>query len=166
MRISFFIIIILVFGVVRVDAQTKRENLLTDATADDILGVIHSYTDETPVLVNFWATWCGPCVEEFPYLMELRRKYEGQFVLIFVSCDFEEARSEAIKFLEKQGVNFTTFFKTGKDNEFIQAISAHWSGALPYTIIYDRQGNVSDSWEGKADSSTFERALNTVLTVQ
>jgi len=98
--------------------------------------------------------------------MELNKKYEGQFVLIFVSCDFDEARSEAMKFLEEQGVNFTTYFKTGKDNEFIQAISPHWSGALPYNVIYNKPGNVSDSWEGKADFSTFEKALKSVLQAQ
>ncbi len=132
---------------------------LKDASADEIMDHIRSFEGEKVVLVNYWATWCGPCREEFPYILRLKELYGEQFELIFVSADFEEARKEAVAFLEEQGVEFTTFFKTGADHEFINTVSENWTGALPYTVIYDRNGKVSSEWEDKADFSTFESAL-------
>lgn len=141
-----------------IQAQT-----LTNATADDILSMVEDYRGEKPVLVNFWATWCAPCVEEFPYILELHKKYEGQFKLILVSGDFDEAKDDALVFLEKQGVEVETYFKQGKDHEFITAISDEWTGALPFTIVYNKAGDVSASWEGKADFEKFESELLTVI---
>lgn len=139
------------------------DDILVDATAEEINAKIAEYKGEKPVLVNFWATWCAPCIEEFPYILELREKYEGQFKLIFVSGDFEEAREEAEQFLKKQGVDFETYFKVGNDNEFINTISNEWTGALPFTIVYNKAGEVTAQWEGKAEFETFESELLNVL---
>lgn len=139
------------------------DSILVDATAEEIVEKISSYEGEKPVLVNFWATWCAPCIEEFPYLLELNEKYKGEFKLIFVSGDFKEARDEAEAFLKKQGVDFETYFKVGKDNEFISTISDKWTGALPFTIVYNKEGEVSASWEGKADLAEFEKELLKVI---
>lgn len=139
------------------------DKILVDATADEIVEKIKEQEGVQPVLVNFWATWCAPCIEEFPYIMQLKKKYEGKFVLIFVSGDFREAREEAEVFLKKQGVDFETYFKVGKDNEFISTISKKWTGALPFTIVYNKAGDVSASWEGKAEFETFESELLNVI---
>lgn len=156
--------LIFTFALLSAVFTLPADDILVDATADQILEEISSYEGEKPVLVNFWATWCAPCIEEFPYIMDLKEKYGSEFKLIFVSGDFEEARQEAREFLEKQGVDFTTYFKVGKDNEFITKISDTWTGALPFTVIYDIDGNVSASWEGKADYEKFESELLEVLT--
>lgn len=142
----------------------QGDDILVDATADEIVETITRHQGEKPVLVNFWATWCAPCIEEFPHLMELRKKYYDQFELILVSGDFPEARDEALEFLKKQGVDFKTYFKVGKDNEFISTISGEWSGALPFTIVYNKEGDVSAVWEGKADKETFESKLLNVIS--
>ncbi len=139
------------------------DDILVDATAEEINSKIAEYRGQKPVLVNFWATWCAPCIEEFPYILELHEKYDGQFKLIFVSGDFEEARDEAEAFLKKQGVDFETYFKVGNDNEFITTISNEWTGALPFTIVYNKAGKVSAQWEGKAEFETFESKLLNVL---
>lgn len=143
--------------------QFKGDNILVDATADEIVQEIQKNKGKQPVMLNFWATWCAPCIEEFPYIMDLHQKYGSEFDLIFVSGDFEEAREEARVFLEKQGVDFTTYFKVGKDDEFIRKISDNWTGALPFTVVYTKDGEVSASWEGKADFKTFESELLKVL---
>lgn len=139
------------------------DDILVDATAEEINAKINEFRGEKPVLVNFWATWCAPCIEEFPYILKLNEKYEGQFKLIFVSGDFEEAREDAKAFLKKQGVDFETYFKVGNDNEFITTISNEWTGALPFTIVYNKAGTVSAQWEGKAELETFESELLKVL---
>ncbi|MEX0721493.1 MAG: thioredoxin-like domain-containing protein [Balneolaceae bacterium] len=144
--------------------SVQGDEILVDATAEEILEKIAIHQGEKPVLANFWATWCAPCIEEFPHLMELREKYEGQFELIFVSGDFREAREEAKEFLREQGVDFETYFKVGKDNEFITTISDEWTGALPFTIVYNKAGDVSAAWEGKAEYETFESQLLKVIS--
>lgn len=140
-------------------ADQKPEELMVDATASEIVQKVASFEGKKPVLVNFWATWCIPCVEEFPYIMELNNKYGDEFELIFVSGDFSEAKEEAKQFLKTQEVNFTTYYKIGNDNEFITTISDTWSGALPYTVIYGKDGLVSAEWEGKQEFEVFEEEL-------
>lgn len=158
MKNLFLLLFISLIGLNQIQAQD-----LKNATAEEILAMVEEQKGEKPVVINFWATWCAPCVEEFPYIMELHEQYEGQFKLIFVSGDFEEARDNALAFLKKQGVDFETYFKTGKDHEFITAISEEWTGALPFTIVYNKEGEVSASWEGKAEFEKFESELLTVI---
>jgi thiol-disulfide isomerase/thioredoxin len=155
--------VLLALLIVFSSTSVTGDEILVNATADQIMQKVAEYRNDKPVLINFWATWCAPCIEEFPYLMELNEKYEGQFKLIFVSGDFEEAREEAKAFLKKQGVDFETYFKVGKDNEFITTISNKWTGALPFTIVYNREGEESAAWEGKAELETFESKLLSVI---
>ncbi|MAL16489.1 MAG: alkyl hydroperoxide reductase [Balneola sp.] len=158
MKTFLVFVLILMFGI-----TTPGDKILVNATADQIVEKIAEFKNEKPVLVNFWATWCAPCIEEFPFLMKLNKEYEGQFKLIFVSGDFEEAREDAVAFLKKQGVDFETYFKVGKDNDFITTISNEWTGALPFTIVYNKKGEVSAAWEGKAEFETFESELLNVI---
>lgn len=144
-------------------SSSGEKKILVDTSAAQLVGHIESFKGDKPVLVNYWATWCVPCIEEFPYIMKLKEKYGEEFELIFVSGDFEEAKEEAKEFLKEQNVDFTTYYKTGKDNEFIQTVSESWSGALPYTVIYAKDGTVSTEWEGKAEYEQFESELQKVI---
>lgn len=145
------------------DQKDQDDELMVDADASEIMEQVRAYEGDKAVLVNFWATWCMPCVEEFPYIMELNEKYGDDFEIIFVSVDFEEAKDEARQFLKKQNVNFTTYYKVEGDNRFIDTISENWSGALPYTMIISEDGEVSATWEGKAEYEQFEEALLTAI---
>lgn len=152
----------------KTDLELKQEgnksvSILENATVNEIQTYLATFKGEKPVLVNIWATWCLPCVEEFPYIMDLKQQYSEAFELVFISADFEEARAEATNFLKEQGVDFTTFFKQGKDNDFIAGISEKWSGAIPYTLIIDKNGVTHTEWEGKANYQDFENALLEVI---
>ena len=165
-RVIILLLILLVIGVGCTSKSPQKESspeLLVDATAPEIVKTLFEYHGEKPVLLNVWATWCVPCVEEFPYLMKLNEEYGDQFELVLISGDFESERPDAYNFLKKQKVDFTTYFKQGGDNEFISTLSENWTGALPYTMVFDRQGNVSEEWEGAADYETFEQALLKVI---
>lgn len=140
-----------------------NDPLLKDASGPEIQDVIQSYAGEKAVLVNVWATWCIPCVEEFPDIVELQRKYENELQVVFISADFPDSRERALEFLEKQEVDWTTYFKTGSDQEFIEALSDAWSGALPFTKVIDIKGSVINSWEGKASHSKIERNIKQAI---
>ena len=137
---------------------------LQEATADDILTAVARYKGEKAVLVNYWATWCAPCVEEFPMVMELSKEYADEAVVLFVSGDWLDEKESALEFLEKHGVKGLSFIKNQKDNEFINGIHKNWSGALPFTIVYGKNsGYVVDSWEAKKPEARFIEALNKAI---
>jgi len=146
--------------------QSEEVNLLTDIASEEIETVIARHNAEGKVvLVNIWATWCGPCVEEFPDIVELRHKYKDELEVIFISADFPEERERAIQFLKDQNVTWETYMKTGKDEPFINAISQDWTGALPFTKIYSKNGQITSYWENKASLEQFETAIKEALNV-
>ncbi len=137
---------------------------LIPATGETVLSAIENANAEV-VLVNAWATWCQPCVEEFPDIMAVHQKYKAQGLkLIFVSADFENQSEDALAFLKSQGVDFPTYLKSGKDMAFINTLDPNWSGVLPATWIYDSKGNKRHFWQGKTSRAKFEEKIRDVLT--
>lgn len=139
------------------------EELLVDAGPEKLGQVIDSYEGEKAVLVNVWATWCGPCIEEFPHIVKIQRMYEDRLQVIFVSADFPDVRDRALEFLRKQEVDWTTYFKQGKDQAFIESLSSDWSGALPFSKVYDTSGNVVASWQEGTSFETFEKYVKQAI---
>lgn len=136
--------------------------VLQPASAREILAAVES-NDANTIVLNVWATWCGPCREEFPDLLKLRRDHANDGLdLMLVSADFDDQWDEAVAFLKDQGVDFPTWIKTGDDMEFIDSLNPEWTGALPATFVYDAQGRLTAFWEGKA---TFEEMEDRVLPV-
>lgn len=154
---------------VTISGQTLRaqeisdSELLKDVNGRELQDIVDSYRGDKAVLLNMWASWCGPCVEEFPHIVKLQRKYDQRLRVIFVSADFE--REPAVDFLRKQGVDWTTYFKTGNDQSFIESVSDNWTGAMPFTKIIDKKGNVVASWENKADFDTFNENVKKALNL-
>lgn len=146
-------------------SQSSNKSVLKDVSGKELHRIVASYEGDKVVLINVWATWCAPCVEEFPEIVKLQREYEDQVQVIFISADFPDSRGRALDFLKKQQVNWTTYFKTGKDQEFIEAISESWTGALPFTKIINKEGHVVASWENSADYSKFEKHVRSALNL-
>ncbi len=139
------------------------EELLVDASGEEIQQIVESFEGDKAVLLNVWATWCAPCVEEFPEIVKIQRQYEDELKVIFVSADFPDSRDRALKFLKEQGVDWTTYFKTGKDMPFIEALSSEWNGALPFTKIVNKSGEVTASWQNSATFSKFESEVQKAI---
>ncbi len=119
--------------------------------------------DATLTVVNFWATWCAPCIEEFPYFVQLGKDLADQGVKVFfVSMDFEEEKPAVEAFLAEQGYSDASFLRTGKDHEFILGIHQDWTGVLPATFVYSQNGTLADFWQGTpVDYEALkERVLN------
>jgi thiol-disulfide isomerase/thioredoxin len=132
---------------------------LRPASAGEILSAIRGAGSKATVL-NVWATWCGPCREEFPDLIRLHRTYrERGLDLVLVSTDFDDQVDAARRFLADHGVDFLTYLKTGKDMEFIDSLNPEWGGALPATFVYDTEGRLVEFWEGKATFEEMEQRM-------
>ncbi len=118
------------------------------------------------VLVNIWATWCKPCVIEFPHLVKLQKLYERKGVkVVFISVDEPEIAQTAVRpFLQRQKVTFPTYIKDGDDDErFINAIGNGYRGAIPTTFVYDRTGKQVATLIGARDFKTFEGVIKPLL---
>jgi thiol-disulfide isomerase/thioredoxin len=117
------------------------------------------------VLVDFWATWCGPCMAEFPELVKLQKKYQRRGLVVFaVSEDSaRDIKSKVIPFLHKQKASFPQYLERADDPEdFINAFDTSWQGDLPKTFIYNRQGRMVKEF-GEQKPKGFERALKSLL---
>ncbi|OZV69066.1 TlpA family protein disulfide reductase [Winogradskyella aurantia] len=96
--------------------------------------------DNTLHVVNFWATWCAPCVKELPYFEALASSYDNIEVLL-VSLDFpNKYETKLIPFIEKYELKSKVIALDDTDqNRWIPAINESWSGAIPATLIYKGQ---------------------------
>ena len=136
---------------------------MQSADAPAVLAAVHAPGAKATV-VNVWATWCEPCREEFPDLVRLHHEFENKGMrLVLVSGDFDTERAAVNKFLSDQGVDFTTYIKSGDDMKFINDLNPKWSGALPATFVYDGHGRLLDFWEGKASYDKMRERMLRVL---
>jgi thiol-disulfide isomerase/thioredoxin len=97
------------------------------------------------VLVDFWATWCKPCIEGFPHVVELHRRYADRgLVVVAVSMDEPKDKERVEKFLVKQGAAFDALLsRYGMGSEAAEVFGI---SALPHYQIYDRQGKLVKSF--------------------
>lgn len=98
--------------------------------------------NDTTYIINFWATWCGPCVKELPQFTELQSRFKGQKVkVLLVSFDFPDSYPAKLEtYIEKKKLEpEVVWFNETNANEFIPKIDNSWSGALPGTMIINRR---------------------------
>ncbi len=106
-------------------------------TFDEMEPLLHPQNDTT-YLINFWATWCGPCVKELPYFEEINQTYADQaFKTILISLDLEKKiEAKLIPFLNKEGIQSeVVLLADGKAHRWIDKVDPSWSGAIPITIV-------------------------------
>jgi thiol-disulfide isomerase/thioredoxin len=123
--------------------------------------------NQKPLLVNFWATWCAPCIEEFPDLVEIDNHYKGKIDFITITLDdVEEINTGVPKFLQRMKAAMPTYLlKTPDEGEAISMVYKDWQGGLPFTIFYDGKGMMIYNRQGKIVVDTLrgeiDKATNT-----
>lgn len=98
-------------------------------------------TDDKTYVVNFWATWCAPCIKELPYFEKLNETYSNQDVeVLLVSLDFPKQYDSKLKpFIEEHKLKSKVVALNDVDtNSWIPKVSEEWSGAIPATLIYNK----------------------------
>ncbi len=130
---------------------------------DDLLKRIHNKSDTTYV-VNFWATWCKPCVAELPDFekLHLDSKEKGRKVkVLLVSMDFKEELDKKLKtFLDKNKYTCeVVLLDEVNGNDFINKIYEKWSGAIPATLIVKPNPRGSEFHEGKLSFEMLSKII-------
>lgn len=108
-------------------------------TFDQIKPLLFPENDVTYV-INFWATWCAPCIKELPYFNELQEKYESdRFQVVLVSLDFtSQIEKRLLPFLKRKPTSAQVMHLGDPDaNAWINQVDPAWSGAIPATLIYN-----------------------------
>lgn len=98
-------------------------------------------SNDTTYVINFWATWCKPCVDELPAFEELNRKYSDKPVkVLLVSMDFvRNLESRVIPFIAANNLKSEIILLNDpKSHQWIDKVSPEWSGSIPATVIYNR----------------------------
>lgn len=143
----------------RKPAPEGVEVALIDADGPELLARIRGASAPF-VFVNAWATWCQPCIEEFPELVRFAAEHPPpEAELLFVSTDFKSEREGAERFMRASGARLPGYFKKGGDMEFIDSLSPKWSGAIPATFLFSREGALLELWQGKVSFAQLEAAL-------
>jgi thiol-disulfide isomerase/thioredoxin len=107
---------------------------------DELLTFFEAKDSQNTLVINFWATWCAPCVKELPYFEQLNTNYQSKNVeVILVSLDFpKHIESKLIPFLKERGLRSEVVVLDDVDsNTWIPKVDQNWSGAIPATIIYN-----------------------------
>lgn len=135
---------------------TSQSTKLINIDSQHLLDLIDSHKGKKAVFVNFWATWCAPCIKEFPSILNIQETYQNSVEVILVSFDFPQNRDRAVKFLKKKNVSFKTYFKNEEDEQFLNKMPDEWSGALPFTMIISKDGSQMVLLEDEQTYHTFE----------
>jgi peroxiredoxin len=141
----------------KIEAQPVGLELLTA----DKLKDLRANTNGKLMLINFWATSCGPCVAEFPDLQTTLRMYlTREFALVTVSTNATDQRPDVLKFLEKQHATSRNLLFASPDTHALEAaFGAKWDSALPYTMLIAPDGKVLYRREGQVDIFDLRRTI-------
>ena len=123
------------------ELDTKPESIELEVyDFDGIEKYLHTETDKVYV-VNFWATWCAPCVKELPYFEQLNANYANQNVeVILISLDFPQKYESKLKpfIIDKKLKSKVIALDDTDANSWIPKVNENWSGAIPATLIYTK----------------------------
>lgn len=120
-----------------ISCDITSQNEVTSLSYNELKPLLHKEGTKTYV-VNFWATWCAPCIKELPYFEAINQK-ENVDVLL-VSLDFPKHKeSRLLPFIKKNQLQSNVvLLDDSNENLWINAIDSTWSGAIPATIIYNQ----------------------------
>lgn len=125
--------------------------------------------DTRPLLVNFWATWCDPCREEFPDLVKLDGDYRNKklnFVAVSLD-DVTDIKTEVPKFLNEMKATMPVVLLNVKDPEpAIKFVDPTWDGQMPATFLYDKDGKIVYKHFGRINANDLRAAVDKQVTIQ
>ncbi|MEM7036255.1 MAG: TlpA family protein disulfide reductase [Bacteroidota bacterium] len=151
---------------------TPPENMETEVEAPEVIKfdrLEHWFNTESDTLyvLNFWATWCRPCVAEMPYFEQVQKEMADQKVkVVFISMDFlEDMESRLLPFLErKQVASQVVLLDEPKYNTWIDKVSEEWSGAIPATVFVQKSKDIRLFHEGEYTYDELKAKVESLIS--
>ncbi len=146
-----------------IPSKTVNNDIQTYEKFDEFEHHLHLKDDKTYV-INFWATWCKPCVKELPYFEQIQAEYKDKNVeVVLVSLDdIRKLESKVIPFVEKNKLQSSLILLDDADyNSWIDKVSPEWSGAIPVTLFYNK--NKREFYEQEFDYQQLENIVKSFL---
>ena len=143
--------------------EESKEITFTEVDYNGLEKVLNKQDNKTYV-VNFWATWCAPCVKELPYFERINKQYKDKNVeVVLVSLDFPKHFDTKLKnFINEKQLQSELYALNDMDsNYWIPKVNKDWSGAIPATLIYN--SNKREFFEQAFEYEELEKTLNKFL---
>jgi thiol-disulfide isomerase/thioredoxin len=139
MKVLYFLLVPLFFVSLNFSTETTTVQKIT---AEQLLDKTLRSQSDTLFVVNFWATWCRPCIEELPYFEEAKKTFSDKKVkILLVNLDFLSEAAKVENFVKKKNLQNKVYqLNDSKPNKWINQIDSTWDGAIPVTIYY-QSGN-------------------------
>jgi thiol-disulfide isomerase/thioredoxin len=142
---------------------TAKNETIRKVSAKDVRAIMDS--SSRPTILNFWATWCGPCVREIPYFDSIIAAKNAPVKLILVSLDFPESYPNKLTaFVKKQGYKGEVVYLAESDADvFIPIIEKNWTGAIPASIFLDNNKKKYEIHNSQLTRQRFALELDKLL---
>ena len=143
------------------ESLKKEPVTLEHAVAADLIALRENKDSGKLRLINIWATWCGPCIAEFPDLVNTNVTFRNRdFEMVTIAAEYPKMEGKALKFLQGQYASMkNTIFGDTDKYANIEAIDPEWNGALPHTLLVDEKGEVIYRHTGMLDFLELRRVI-------
>ncbi|WP_057939041.1 redoxin domain-containing protein [Algoriphagus resistens] len=141
-------------------AWKEKEVTIEKLAPDALAGLLKNDTGEL-LLVNFWATWCGPCIIEYPEFVTIQRMYgERDFQFVSISMDNPDQSEKALKYLKGKASALPNYIMDTDDKyKVIDVVGKEWDGSLPITLLIEPGGNIAYRVSGTIDANELKREI-------
>ncbi|MCY7421780.1 MAG: redoxin domain-containing protein [Chitinophagaceae bacterium] len=142
-----------------------KEEVKLDLIEEEGLKDLIKNNSDKVRLINVWATWCGPCVNELPDFITMNRMYRNrEFELITISADLPERKAKGLSLLKKMQASNTNYLFNSTDKyKLIELIDAKWQGALPYTLLVAPGGKILYRKQGAINVAEMKKRIVTQI---
>lgn len=133
------IILFLLFSVAYINTKAQDSASAPVVSFEYVEKLLQPKNNDTTYVINFWATWCKPCVAELPYITDLEKKFADKKIKVYiVSLDFKKYHDKMLAFLKKKGITTSAVLLSDPDaNAWINKVDERWSGSIPATVIFN-----------------------------
>ncbi len=154
-------LLIILFSPTFSSAQPDRATIVTLTQLKEIIQT----PDERIKVINFWATWCAPCIKELPLLEKLNQeRNEVSVILVSMDLDLDPNPEKVYKFIERRGIKSRVLLLNEKDpSAWIDQIESSWSGALPATLIINTKTSQRKFIEKELHPGELESLIEELL---
>lgn len=147
-------------------AKPRKPTVVAPIDADALKGLI-TQQREGPLLVNFWATYCDPCRDEFPELVKIDKEYRPrslEFVTVSLD-DMTDIKTAVPKFLDEMKAKMPAYLLNVSDPEpAINLVDPKWQGSLPATFLYNEKGEIVYRHIGRVNIAELREAIEKAVT--